>query len=132
MHGHSRANRTNHLVSPPVCFLPWKWFLLLSNQQGEMMVLQTVCRACMSMLQNQKLAKCLILSCVMQLVYQLPKLATFVQHFLPFLATFSIHIRTTLVYILPFLAIICSLPLYQGTACPYIAIFGNKCSCSNQ
>ena len=37
---------------------------------------------------------------------QLPKLATFVQRFLPFLATFSIHIRTTLVQILPILAII--------------------------
>ena len=37
---------------------------------------------------------------------QLPKLATFVQCFLPFLATFSIHIRTTLVQILPILAII--------------------------
>ena len=30
---------------------------------------------------------------------QLPKLATFVQRFLSFLATFSIHIRTTLVHI---------------------------------
>ena len=37
---------------------------------------------------------------------QLPKLATFVQRFLSFLATFSIHILTTLVQILPFLAII--------------------------
>ena len=36
---------------------------------------------------------------------QLPKLATFVR-FLPFLANFSIHIRVTLVQILPFLAII--------------------------
>ena len=38
--------------------------------------------------------------------FQLPKLTTFVQCFLPFLATFCIHITTTFVQMLPFLGLI--------------------------